>query len=334
MLFSPALVTAAPGSGTTTPDPFQSGQQTDAATSQVTSSLGGNAYVVSPSRSVLFSTGYLNARFSAGLEYHVSPRLRIFWNLGAGYNQMRGGLPTSTLIATAGYLSEDATMGMSYSLAPRTALEIATHSSHVAGSLGRYYLETTDVSLLHRFSPHWFGTVHVGPSFVVRTSRSLFSSALPGTVPSYSTMGSFGYTSGGHAVTVSYSRAPTDLSGLGSTSSGIATASWEWHPVAVPWWVGAAGGRQSMSRGTAGTIEYWQGHFNLGRVISRQFAVVFTLGYLGRPAAITNAIGMQDLTGISGRITLLWTPHRTLPGSGLNTRSSSTESRNRAEDVP
>lgn len=337
MLFAPSLVTPAPTLGNTPPDLFQTGQQAGSVNSQIASSLAGNAYVVSPSRTLLFSTAYLNTTVSTGLEYHVSPRLRLFWNLGAGYNTMRGDTPSASQdrLASAGFLSQDGVMGMSLSVAPRTEMEVASRTSHIAASLGRYYLETVDVSLTHRFSPHWFGTVRAGPSLVVRTSRSLFSGLPAGTTTGYAASGSLGYARGGHAVTVSYSRAPSDQVGFGASGGAMATASWEWHPVAAPWWVSANGGRQSLGTGTSGDIQYWQGALHIGRALSRQFSTVLSLGYLGRPAVVTAAVGLQDLSGVSARISLLWTPRRPEPGSGLSTRpATGAENRTAAGNLP
>ena len=146
---------------------------------------------------------------------------------------------------------------------------------------------------------------------VVRNSQSLFSGADRGTTQGLSVEVMAGYNSRAHNMTLSYNRAPTDTTGFGSRGSQTIAGSWSWNLPSRVWSVTANGARQQLAGGAAGDIQYWQADVNIGRAVSRQFMLVFSVGYIGRPAVVSSIVGgSQDLSGTSGRMSFVWTPHR------------------------
>lgn len=317
LMFVPAVVGIAPVPANGLDDLLGGARAGQETTNQLASALTSTPYIVSPSKSVLYGTRYLNSVASLGVGYRPSVRLQVGINLSTGRSETTDGLqqalPSLSNQIIPRLLSQQAGISVNYSLTPRTAFGGEVDSSHIDSSIGRYYVQSARASFNHSLTPSWDISVRGGPAYVIRTSQPVFLALTQGgsTRPSYSLQASVAYTNREHSLSGAYGVSPTDTSGFNSQRSDTATLRWEWQPAGRLWAFDMNAGHQSMVGGILGDVQYWQGRANLVRFIGPQLAVTFTYAYVGRPAMISNVVGgSQDLSGFSGRISVVWTPRR------------------------
>jgi hypothetical protein len=281
---------------------------------QLAALLTGSPVQASPEQAFPYGTRLMNAAVDMGLAWAPSGRTTLALTLtgtrtqrvdGAGTtgaNQAISGLTLPQITNAA------ASMSWSYSVSPRTQISVQAISNRTFSRIQQGYASNMNFSIGRRLSRRLFVQAKGGGGTL---TYSHVSYAQPKTAQ-YLFGGNIGFKTSSHTLLAGYDRTLGDAYGLGSGTTGSATAGWSWQRPGSTWSASAGASYQQLNNPLFRNTRSWRVNAGLSRFIGDHVVTSCQYVYFQLPADM-RIVGRQNVeNGVL--LSLAWVPsqHRSV----------------------
>lgn len=294
-----------------TAEEFFSTMLTGTSANPTLTQVAGTAAVIgSPETAYLYGDRLFSTAATLSVSYAYSTRSTLNLSVGAGRTQpfqqgatAAAGTQNNFIIPRTS--SGTASVGWSYSLTPRTTLTVNLGTTRTLSTLQDAYTTQGTVSLGRMVSRRWFvyGTAGIG---AVKPLRTTFT---PSDGAQHIYGGGVGYKVAAHTFVFSYTRALSDVYGLGASASESGNGAWTWKHPGRSVSTSATFGYSRLNGAAFSNSTSWMGQGSAAKALGRHLALSIGCSYTQFPRTLLGA-GTPNRAQTGVMSTLSWSPSR------------------------